>query len=47
MATVRVRYFVHDVETAIEFYRERLGFAVDAHPLPGSRSSRAAICGCC
>ena len=35
MATVRVRYFVHDVETAIEFYRERLAFAVDLHPAPG------------
>lgn len=35
MATVSVRYLVHDVETAIEFYRERLDFAVDLHPAPG------------
>ena len=35
MAAVRVRYLVHDVETAIEFYRERLDFAVDLHPAPG------------
>ncbi len=35
MAAVRVRYLVHDVETAIEFYRERLDFAVDLQPAPG------------
>jgi catechol 2,3-dioxygenase-like lactoylglutathione lyase family enzyme len=35
MATVSVRYFVHDVEAAIAFYSERLGFAVDLHPAPG------------
>lgn len=35
MSTVSVRYFVHDVEAAIDFYSERLGFAVDLHPAPG------------
>ena len=30
-----VRYFVHDVDTAIAFYSERLGFEVDMHPAPG------------
>jgi catechol 2,3-dioxygenase-like lactoylglutathione lyase family enzyme len=32
---VNVRYIVDDVETAIAFYRDRLGFAVDFHPAPG------------
>jgi hypothetical protein len=35
MATVSVRYFVHDVDAAIAFYSERLGFDVDLHPAPG------------
>lgn len=35
MTTVRVRYFVHDVDAAITFYSERLGFDVDVHPAPG------------
>jgi catechol 2,3-dioxygenase-like lactoylglutathione lyase family enzyme len=30
-----VRYIVNDVDAAIEFYAERLGFAVDMHPAPG------------
>lgn len=30
-----VRYIVHDVERAIEFYRGLLGFAVETHPAPG------------
>ena len=47
MTTVRVRYLVDDVETAIEFYRERLEFAVDLTQPPASRSSRAASYGCC
>lgn len=33
--TVSVRYIVHDVDLAIEFYRDRLGFTVDMHPAPG------------
>jgi len=30
-----VRYIVDDVDEAIEFYREKLGFEVDMHPAPG------------
>lgn len=30
-----VRYIVDDVDAAIEFYRECLGFSVDMHPAPG------------
>jgi catechol 2,3-dioxygenase-like lactoylglutathione lyase family enzyme len=35
MTTVSVRYFVHDVDEAIAFYRDQLGFEVDMHPAPG------------
>jgi catechol 2,3-dioxygenase-like lactoylglutathione lyase family enzyme len=35
MASVSVRYIVHDVDAAIAFYTERLGFDVDQHPAPG------------
>lgn len=35
MSTVSVRYIVEDVEAAIDFYREHLGFTVDMHPAPG------------
>ena len=34
MATVSVRYIVHDVDAAIAFYTERLGFGVEFNP-PG------------
>ena len=34
MATVGVRYIVDDVDAAIEFYCERLGFQEDMHPAP-------------
>ena len=34
MATVSVRYFVDDVNTAIAFYRDLLGFEVVMHPAP-------------
>ena len=34
MSTVSVRYIVHDVDAAIEFYTARLGFAVVMHPAP-------------
>jgi catechol 2,3-dioxygenase-like lactoylglutathione lyase family enzyme len=30
-----VRYIVDDVDEAIEFYRDNLGFEVDMHPAPG------------
>ncbi|MGH9055418.1 MAG: VOC family protein [Acidimicrobiales bacterium] len=34
MATVSVRYIVHDVDAAIAFYCEQLGFHEDMHPAP-------------
>jgi catechol 2,3-dioxygenase-like lactoylglutathione lyase family enzyme len=34
MATVQVRYIVHDVDAAIAFYCGRLGFHEDMHPAP-------------
>jgi catechol 2,3-dioxygenase-like lactoylglutathione lyase family enzyme len=34
MATVQVRYIVHDVDAAIAFYTQHLGFRVDMHPAP-------------
>jgi catechol 2,3-dioxygenase-like lactoylglutathione lyase family enzyme len=34
MATVSVRYIVHDVDTAIAFYCRHLGFHEDMHPAP-------------
>ena len=39
-----VRYIVDDVDAAIEFYRDRLGFDVDMHPAPGfARLSRSGV----
>ena len=35
MTTVNVRYIVRDVEEAIAFYTEHLGFEVQMHPSPG------------
>jgi catechol 2,3-dioxygenase-like lactoylglutathione lyase family enzyme len=35
MATVSVRYMVDDVEAAIGFYTEQLGFGVEFNPAPG------------
>ena len=35
MATVQVRYIVTDVNAAIEFYCEKLGFTEVMHPAPG------------
>lgn len=32
---VSIRYLVTDVDAAIAFYREHLGFHVDMHPAPG------------
>jgi len=34
MAAASVRYIVDDVDAAIDFYRDQLGFAVDMHPAP-------------
>ncbi|MBM3947294.1 MAG: VOC family protein [SAR202 cluster bacterium] len=38
MAKVSVRYIVADVDAAIGFYRNMLGFQVDMHPAPGFAS---------
>lgn len=35
MPKVSVRYFVHDVDAAVTFYSDLLGFGVDARPAPG------------
>jgi len=35
MATVSVRYIVHDVSAAIDFYTSQLGFNVEMNPGPG------------
>jgi catechol 2,3-dioxygenase-like lactoylglutathione lyase family enzyme len=34
MATVSVRYIVDDVDAAIVFYRDKLGFTLAMHPAP-------------
>lgn len=34
MASVSVRYIVHDVDAAIEFYCSQLGFQEEMHPAP-------------
>src|ERR1051325_589204 len=34
MPSVQVRYIVNDVDAAIPFYRDLLGFHVDMHPGP-------------
>ncbi len=35
MASVNVRYIVNDVDAAIRFYTEQLGFELTMHPGPG------------
>ena len=35
MAKISVRYIVADVDAAIPFYTEQLGFHLDLHPAPG------------
>jgi len=34
MATVQVRYIVDDVDAAIAFYTQQLGFKLEMHPAP-------------
>ena len=44
MGKITVRYIVADVDAAIPFYTELLGFQVDLHPTPGFASlSRGAL----
>jgi catechol 2,3-dioxygenase-like lactoylglutathione lyase family enzyme len=41
MTAVSVRYIVDDVDAAIAFYTERLGFTVELHPAPRLRHALA------
>jgi catechol 2,3-dioxygenase-like lactoylglutathione lyase family enzyme len=34
VATVQVRYIVHDIDSAIDFYVKQLGFRLEMHPAP-------------
>jgi catechol 2,3-dioxygenase-like lactoylglutathione lyase family enzyme len=38
MSKVAVRYIVNDVDAAIPFYTDMLGFKLDMHPAPGFAS---------
>jgi catechol 2,3-dioxygenase-like lactoylglutathione lyase family enzyme len=38
MSKISVRYIVNDVDEAIPFYTDMLGFKVDIHPAPGFAS---------
>ena len=38
MGKISLRYIVNDVDAAIAFYTENLGFKVDMHPAPGFAS---------
>lgn len=38
MSKVNVRYIVNDVDAAIPFYTDMLGFKVEMHPVPGFAS---------
>jgi len=38
MSKVNVRYIVNDVDRAIPFYTEILGFKLEMHPAPGFAS---------
>lgn len=45
MEQARVRYIVDDVDKAIDFYTDALGFEVDLHPAPGfAMLSRGVLC---
>lgn len=44
---VSVRYIVDDLEAAIRFYTDQLGFGVETHPAPASQCSPSRICGYC
>jgi catechol 2,3-dioxygenase-like lactoylglutathione lyase family enzyme len=38
MSKVNVRYIVNDVDAAISFYTDMLGFKLEMHPAPGFAS---------
>lgn len=43
MAKVNVRYIVHDVDRAVAFYRDHLGFEVEMRPAPGFAMLRRGV----
>jgi catechol 2,3-dioxygenase-like lactoylglutathione lyase family enzyme len=47
MATVSVRYIVNDVDAAIAFYRDQLGFAEVMHPAPAFAMLSRGTCAWC
>lgn len=47
MPTVWVRYIVSDVDAAIPFYTNYLGFKLDMTLRQGMQRSRAENCSCC
>jgi catechol 2,3-dioxygenase-like lactoylglutathione lyase family enzyme len=44
---VNVRYIVNDVDAAIPFYTDMLGFKLEMHPAPGFAACRGGIYSCC
>lgn len=43
--TVNIRYFVYNLDEAVAFYQEHLGFQVEMHPGPGfARLTRGNLC---
>ena len=48
MASVSVRYIVDDVDAAIGFYADALGFTLEMHPAPAfAMLSRETCASCC
>jgi len=47
MATVQVRYIVHDVDRAIEFYTTQLEFKLEMHPAPPFAMLSRGVSGWC
>ena len=41
MTKVQVRYIVNDVDSAIKFYTELLGFKLEMHPAPPSQKRKS------
>jgi catechol 2,3-dioxygenase-like lactoylglutathione lyase family enzyme len=45
MSKVSVRYIVEDVDAAIPFYTQMLGFQVEMHPAPGAGGAGQTLAG--